>query len=120
MTPLSILFISLMTGLGSYQLINGPIGSTNPVPASAILIEDNDGNDWYAEPSLYYDYLHLYSDTTESAIERIVDVYALDVDKKLLSGKRRVKFFIDDNDFSGHYYIVLLKYEEYAQYFPHQ
>lgn len=112
----SILFTSLMGVVGG--IFATTTISHNPVPVDAFLIQDNSGVDWYAEPAMYYDYLILYSDTTDNAVQKIVDVYALDVDKRLLSGKRSVKFYIDDNSFTGYYYKLTLTAAEFNQYFP--
>jgi len=115
MSLTSLLFLSFM-GL-SGTLFKTTVAQ-NPVPVDAFLIMDNNGVDWYAEPATYYDYLLLYSDTTDSAVQKVVDVYALDVDKRLFSGKRTVKFYIDDNSFAGYYYKLTLSPGEYRQYFP--
>ena len=114
MSLTSLLFLSFMGLAGTLHTTV----SQNPVPIDAFLIMDNDGVDWYAEPATYYDYLLLYSDTTDDAVQKVVDVYALDVDKRLFSGKRTVKFYIDDNSFAGYYYKLTLSPGEYRQYFP--
>ena len=79
----SVIFLSFMGLAGTLHT-----AAHSPVPVDAFLVMDNDGVDWYAEPSVYYDYLILYSDTTDNAVQKIVDVYALDVNKRLFSGKR--------------------------------
>ena len=114
MSLISVLFLSLMGVTGSVFAAALP---QNPVPVDAFLIEDNQGVDWYADPCMYYDCLLLFSDTTDDARQKVVDVYGLDVDKKLLSGKRTVKFYIDDNSFSGYFYKLTLSEGEYRHYF---
>jgi hypothetical protein len=92
----------------------------NPVPADAGIIVDNNDKFWYVEAAPYYEYLVLYSDTTDNAQVRIVDVYDLDVHCRLLSKKRDISFLIDDKDFKGWVWEFTLQPHEYHTLFPQQ
>lgn len=117
MSTLSILFISLM---GVSGVMHAQTVTHNPVPPNAILIEDNFGFEWYAEPGLYYDYMILYSDTTADCTQRVVDLYGLRVKRRMFSGKRDISFYIDDNMFSGYMYKSWIYSHEYHTLFPEQ
>lgn len=114
----SFLFILSLGVLGTVQSLHSQ--EYNPVPPDAGVIYDNYDNMWYAEPGMYYDYLVLYSDTTEDAIQRVVNVYGLHVKRKPFSKKRQIKFYIDDNDFSGYVYEYTIPSFEYHVLFPQQ
>lgn len=96
------------------------INTQSPIPKDAGIIVDNNNTFWYVVPAPYYDYLVLYSDTTENAQSKIVDVFDLDVHRRIISGKRDLSFQIDDELFEGYIWEFTLEPHEYHTIFPQQ